>query len=493
MPAIDMAYPRCFRTYERISIGEDGQVKEQLIDAGIKCNNPTKQVMEEARLLFGDDRPVGALVSIGTGHPGTIGLLEPDGFQKILPTKLIYVLKKTATDCETTANDLARRFENIPEMYFRFNVTRGVGVISLEEWKRMGDVQTHTAAYLQEPLVSKSIDSVVKLLCGKSPHNPRNRYVTLTDICGTIKTATLAVHPKPLRRTTPCSSPNFTGRRSYLEKLQDFFGPQANLPQRRRVFLLYGMGGAGKTQICLKFAEETSDLFWKTFWIDATSSETIGQSLQDIADDPVARAFGAEKSAQSVLRWFSAMDRDWLLVFDNADGDPDMVSEFLPPSNRGSILITSRNPNMRRNVSPKAWVEVDRMEENDAISLLLKAAYLDESLDELRLEAKLVVAELGFLALAIDQAGAAIGSGICGLGEYLQMYAKHRRELLSHPPYKGDSGYGRTAYGPWDMSFEAIEMTASRLSDPVEAGSARNAVTIFQIFAIFVRIGNVVN
>jgi Patatin-like phospholipase len=204
-----MAYPRCFRTYKtrnnanvnceiweaarattaaptffkRILIGEEGQVKEEFIDAGIKFNNPTKQVMEEARLLCGDDRPIGTLVSIGTGHPGTLGLLEPDGFQKILPTKLIHVLKRIATDCEATASDLARRFENIPEMYFRFNVTRGVGVVSLEEWKKMGDVQAHTIAYLQEPSVSKSVDSVVRFLCGKPSHNPRGPHVTLADIC----------------------------------------------------------------------------------------------------------------------------------------------------------------------------------------------------------------------------------------------------------------------------------------------------------------------
>src|SRR2546430_8249990 len=186
MPAIDMAYPRRFRTYKvrnnasanckvweaarattaaptffkRIAIGETGQIREQFIDAGIKCNNPTKVVMEEARLFFGDDRPVGSLVSIGTGHPGTIGLSEPDGFQKILPTKLIDVLKKIATDCGSTADDLARRFASLPDLYFRYNVTHGAGKISLEEWKKMGDVQSHTYAYLHELHVSKSIDAL---------------------------------------------------------------------------------------------------------------------------------------------------------------------------------------------------------------------------------------------------------------------------------------------------------------------------------------------
>jgi DNA replication protein DnaC len=56
------------------------------------------------------------------------------------------------------------------------------------------------------------------------------------------------------------SSTNFTGRRVFLTKLRDYFSVKPDEPIRRKSFLLYGMGGIGKTQICLKFAEENSDL-----------------------------------------------------------------------------------------------------------------------------------------------------------------------------------------------------------------------------------------
>jgi hypothetical protein len=56
------------------------------------------------------------------------------------------------------------------------------------------------------------------------------------------------------------SSANFTGRRGYLTKLRDFFSAESDGPLRRKSFLLYGMGGIGKTQICLRFTEENSDL-----------------------------------------------------------------------------------------------------------------------------------------------------------------------------------------------------------------------------------------
>lgn len=150
--------------FKRISIAEPGQVAEDFLDAGIKCNNPVEEIIEEARLVFGDDRHVGCIVSLGTGHPGTIGLAKPDAFQRILPLKLIDTLKKIATNCEEVANRLSRQFVDCPDVYYRFNVTHGAGVISLEEWEKMDEVVGHTKAYLQSAMVSKAIDSVVRVL-----------------------------------------------------------------------------------------------------------------------------------------------------------------------------------------------------------------------------------------------------------------------------------------------------------------------------------------
>ena len=58
----------------------------------------------------------------------------------------------------------------------------------------------------------------------------------------------------------PDSSIRFTGRIDVLAKLKEHFTAASNDKLRRRkFFLLYGMGGIGKTQICLRFIEEMSD------------------------------------------------------------------------------------------------------------------------------------------------------------------------------------------------------------------------------------------
>ena len=54
----------------------------------------------------------------------------------------------------------------------------------------------------------------------------------------------------------PNSSPIFTGRQDVLDKLEKIFLHQGT--SRRHSCVLWGMGGIGKTQICLKFIEEMS-------------------------------------------------------------------------------------------------------------------------------------------------------------------------------------------------------------------------------------------
>ena len=58
----------------------------------------------------------------------------------------------------------------------------------------------------------------------------------------------------------PNPSTRFTGRTEVIAKLKSHFFTSTNdAVQNRKFFLLYGMGGIGKTQICLKFVQGMSD------------------------------------------------------------------------------------------------------------------------------------------------------------------------------------------------------------------------------------------
>ena len=78
------------------------------------------------------------------------------------------------------------------------------------------------------------------------------------------------------------------------------------------------------------------------FWVDASSLENIDLSLKGISSLSAAQASSQDSSAETVLQWISCIQEEWLIVFDNADDLlPDVVAKFIPPGNRGNILITS--------------------------------------------------------------------------------------------------------------------------------------------------------
>jgi len=65
-----------------------------------------------------------------------------------------------------------------------------------------------------------------------------------------------------------CSSNYFTGRKMHAEVLRNKFGPIHRQPARQdyKVFVIYGLGGSGKTQFCLKYVEDNRSRYaaWRS-------------------------------------------------------------------------------------------------------------------------------------------------------------------------------------------------------------------------------------
>ena len=149
---------------------------------------------------------------------------------------------------------------------------------------------------------------------------------------------------------------------------------------------------------------------------------------------------------------------NYLLIFDNADHLPTLPNYF-PGGSHGNILVTSRNPRVRDILfeQDRHTIEVDRMSKSDACELLRKAASLTpEQIAEpaITTMTNLIVERLGYLALAIDQAGSYIAN-TCSIEEFLALYDKMRPELLSNEEFQG-SGYTASVYKTWELSFKAV-------------------------------------
>ncbi|KAJ7480624.1 P-loop containing nucleoside triphosphate hydrolase protein [Mycena latifolia] len=249
-----------------------------------------------------------------------------------------------------------------------------------------------------------------------------------------------------------CPPPSriFHGRQTILSKMhQDFTEDQG----RQRIYVLYGLGGSGKTQIALKFIDESASKFSDIFLIDMSTPETTDTGLKSIA---VTKKIG--DSIQDALDWLRSKKNEWLLFFDNADDPKIDLHHFFPCCKHGNILITSRNPQLRGYGSHS---HVSDMEETDAVELLLRSAAQDLTPKNKDTATKIVKA-LWYLPLAIVQAGAFIlKSG--SLNSYLALYMKNKEQLLREKPSQSHDNYAWTVYTTWQISFDQLSPPAAML------------------------------
>jgi len=145
--------------FKRIEIGRE----QPFIDGGLGRNNPSRVVLDEANTLF-RARPIGCLVSIGTGHTGIINIKKPGFLQQVLPTDVIEALKAILTDCEATHEDMWRLFANSSNIYFRLNVEQGMQGIGFSEWEKLANVEAHTAQYMKKKEVDEKLTLVVNAI-----------------------------------------------------------------------------------------------------------------------------------------------------------------------------------------------------------------------------------------------------------------------------------------------------------------------------------------
>jgi|SRR4051794_36889271 len=118
----------------------------------------------------------------------------------------------------------------------------------------------------------------------------------------------------------------------------------------RKVLVLGGMGGIGKTQMAIQYAKRRRTSYSSFFWLNAASESTLKVSFRILARRilPTDSANVADDDQLWIhlSNWFSELDNTrWLLIFDNYD-DPDQydIERYYPYVSHGSIIITTRLP-----------------------------------------------------------------------------------------------------------------------------------------------------
>lgn len=247
------------------------------------------------------------------------------------------------------------------------------------------------------------------------------------------------------------------------------------------VSALVGLGGVGKTQVALQLAhwakENNPEL--SIFWVPALSDSTFRQACADIAKELAIETSG-DDDPRALLRQHlcSPGAGEWLLIVDNADddallfGDNSAVTEglmdFLPQSESGRILITTRSVKVADNAARGAVVHMGEMSFEDAMSHLEKSLNHSDGVRDSP-EGNELLAELEHLPLAITQAAAYLNQNPTSIPGYLDLLRKTPQDLIILMSYefRDTTRYKNSKNAiatTWLVSFEQI-----RRSDPVAA------------------------
>ncbi|QRV95357.1 nephrocystin-3 protein [Ceratobasidium sp. AG-Ba] len=437
-----MAHPELFKS---VTI-DDGVVPELLVGGDVGCSNPTRHVLAELSALY-PDRHVSSIICIGGGHTRTIQIPQPSLVHRFMPTNILIAMRDVATDCERVAEEMEAQFEGT-SVYWRLSVDQGMQGVRVGEWQKRSEVAAHTRAYMQKTEVTKRLQEAVTAIV------ERKAVVGVRYIGGKAREPTM----QQLTGVKRCPVPSavFTGNERHVSQVANcIVGPD----NERRVCVIHGLGGSGKTQVALKSIERTLDRWTDIAYIDATSRDTAESTLKAFA---LAKKAG--ETHQDAIRWLERSDRPWLLVFDNAD-DPDLdLQSLIPGGTNGSVLVTTRLRALGHlGQGPGSECRLGRMDPEEAVELLTKKARIEGlSVDE---EEAAHGLDLGYLALAVVHSGAYIWCTETSIAKYRKQYTDQKRTMLerySKLPANIED-YGKTVYTTWAMSYERLSGRAREL------------------------------
>ena len=186
-----------------------------------------------------------------------------------------------------------------------------------------------------------------------------------------------------------------------LETIQRSFGQH---------IVIVGPTGSGKTQLARAITNEltsnNTDKWALIAWLDAASPQLLRKQLTDLGSCLGLVNTDTTDHDQSALRLLAMipniLNGRVLFVFDNAD-NINTVSQYLPITDRVSVVVTTRSHDGWKNFASWAQYELTEFDENTAIELLLNITGEND-----QNQARQLVRFAGSLPLTIANIGATI-------------------------------------------------------------------------------------
>jgi tetratricopeptide (TPR) repeat protein len=239
----------------------------------------------------------------------------------------------------------------------------------------------------------------------------------------------------------------FVGRAAELARLdRALAGPGGVVVQA-----VHGLGGIGKSTLATHWAANNAARHTLTWWITADSPAGIDAGLANLArglQPALANILPAEALRDRAMQWL-ASHQGWLMVLDNVSNPADITPLLAQPPT-GRYLITSRRSTGWHNLAKT--VSLDVLNPAEALDLLTQVL-VPAGPRDLDGAAELC-AELGFLPLAVEQAGAYIAQAGITPQQYLDLLADYPAKIYRATAEGGDAE--RTIARIWHVTLDRL-------------------------------------
>lgn len=256
-------------------------------------------------------------------------------------------------------------------------------------------------------------------------------------------------------------NPRFFSRDHEVDMVRKTLDPVQGY-EKLQVMSIHGLGGVGKSQIALHYANTSMKTYDVIAWIPSETQVKMTQALSKLAKKlGLPKGDDSEDDYQASLKvkdWLNESGRSFLLIFDNVE-QIDILLQVWPSSEKGSILITTRSPS----VASKRATEVMHLEcfsMEKALEALNSLTGLDQK-DSVA--ANDICQLLGGLPLAIVQMSEYIRDRGCSYEEFLRIYRKSASKI--HAKGETPMEYNHTLSTVWDISLQNLPQDASTLQN----------------------------
>ncbi|QSZ35172.1 hypothetical protein DSL72_008039 [Monilinia vaccinii-corymbosi] len=231
-----------------------------------------------------------------------------------------------------------------------------------------------------------------------------------------------------------------------------------------RSLALYGIGGAGKTQMALQYACRSREKFDAVLCISADQHSKIAESFLEVSlhlglTSKESKHLDATEAMTMTKRWLSDTRCSWLLIFDNAD-DLGVLAKGWPGAASGSILITTRDSGTGLHPASNG-LHIPSLDPDQSIVAFAKIlGHEFEDAKSLEMASE-VTQILGGLPLALNQIGSYIRQRRLSLEDFLKQYKKHQKRI--HAQKVSAFDYSDTIATIWSLSLEKLPENSTAL------------------------------